>query len=114
MTNSGAIVLLRKKLDGATNKNDLEELASLLENMLLAIVQAAAYIQQKGARYSIRRYIQAFQKNEKQQTSFLNHEADHLRRDSEAKNSILISWQISFDDIRKKRPFSANFWWRIL
>jgi tetratricopeptide (TPR) repeat protein len=92
----------------SANDRDLEELARILEFMPLAIVQAAAYIQQKGVRYSVRRYIEAFQKNEKQQTSLLNYEAGHLRRDPEAKNSIIITWQISFDEIREKWPSSAD------
>ena len=108
MTDTDAIRLLQKKLDGSTKEQDLEELASILEYMPLAIVQAAAYIQQKGARYSVRRYIEVFQKNEKQQTSLLNYEAGHLRRDAEAKNSIIITWQISFDDIQEKWPSSAD------
>ena len=108
MTNTDAITLLKKKLYKSADDRDLEELARILEFMPLAIVQAAAYIQQKGVRYSVRRYIEAFQKNEKQQTSLLNYEAGHLRRDPEAKNSIIITWQISFNEIREKWPSSAD------
>ena len=56
----------------------------------------------------MRQYIKAFQRNEKQKTSLLNYEAGHLRRDPEAKTSIIITWQISFDDIREKWPASAD------
>ena len=108
MIDIDARVLLQRKLDKTTNEQDLQELASLLEYMPLAIVQAAAYIQQKGARYSVRRYIEAFQKSEKVQTSLLNYEAGQLRRDLDAKNSIIITWQISFDEIREKWPASAD------
>jgi hypothetical protein len=92
MINTDAIELLQKKLDRVREEHDLKELASILEYMPLAMVQAAAYIRQKGARYSVRRYIEAFQRNEKQQTSLLNHEAGQLRRDPDAKNSIIITW----------------------
>jgi tetratricopeptide (TPR) repeat protein len=108
MTDIDARVLLQRKLDGSTSEQDLQELASILEYMPLAIVQAAAYIQQKGAKYSVRRYIEAFQKNEKLQTSLLKYEAGQLRRDRDAKNSIMITWQISFDEIREKWPASAD------
>jgi Tetratricopeptide repeat len=108
MTDMDAITLLKKKLDVPTDNGDLRELACILEYMPLAIVQASAYIQQKGARYSVRQYIEAFQRSEKQKTSLLNYEAGHLRRDPEAKNSIIITWQISFDDIRKKWPVAAD------
>jgi len=50
----------------------------------------------------VQQYIEAFQKNEKKKTSLLNYEAGQLRRDPDAKNSIIITWQISFDDIREK------------
>ena len=108
MINTDALVLLQKKLDESMNQQDLEELASLLEYMPLAIVQAAAYIQQKGTRYSVRRYIEVFQKNDKHQMNLLKYEAGHLRRDEEAKSSIITTWQISFNDIREKWPLSAD------
>ncbi|ERF69453.1 hypothetical protein EPUS_07857 [Endocarpon pusillum Z07020] len=108
MTDMDAITLLKKKLDVPANDEDLRELTYTLEYIPLAIVQAAAYIQQKGASCSVRQYIEAFQRNEKQKTSLLNYEAGHLRRDAEAKNSIIITWQISFDDIREKWPSSAD------
>jgi tetratricopeptide (TPR) repeat protein len=108
MTDMDAVTLLKKKLDISVDDGDLRELACVLEYMPLAIVQAAAYIQEKRARFSVQQYIDAFQRNEKQKTSLLNYEAGHLRRDPEAKNSIIVTWQISFDDIWKKWPSSAN------
>jgi tetratricopeptide (TPR) repeat protein len=108
MNNTDALLLFQKKLDESESRQDLEELANLLEYMPLAIVQAAAYIQQKRERYSIRRYIDAFKKSEQQQTGLLKHEAGELRRDEDAKNSIITTWQISFDDIREKWPMSAD------
>jgi hypothetical protein len=38
----------------------------------------------------------------------LGYGAGHLRRDEEAKSSIITTWQISFDDIRKKWSLSAD------
>jgi tetratricopeptide (TPR) repeat protein len=108
MTDIDAITLLKKKLDTPVDDGDLRELAYILEYMPLAIVQAAVYIRQRGARYSVQQYIKAFQQNEKKKTSLLNYEAGHLQRDPKAKNSIIITWQISFDDIREKWPLSAD------
>ena len=45
MNDIDAVTLLKKKLDKPTGDGDLQELAQILEYMLLAIVQAAAYIQ---------------------------------------------------------------------
>ena len=91
MTDMDASMLLKKKLDVPADDKDLRELMYILECMPLAIVQAAAYIQQKGERYSIRQYIKDFQRNEKKKTNLLNYEAGHLRRDPEAKNSIITT-----------------------
>ena len=44
MNDTDAVTLLKKKLDMPTGDGDLQELAQILEYMLLAIVQAAAYI----------------------------------------------------------------------
>jgi hypothetical protein len=93
MIDMDAIELLQKKLEGVPDEHDLKELAGLLEYMPLAIVQAAAYIQEKGVRYSVRQYIKAFERNDKQKTSLLNYEAGQLRRDPDAKNAIIICYE---------------------
>lgn len=64
MIHVDAKVLLQRKLDESADEQDLEELVDILEYLLLAIVQAAAYMQLKGSRYHVRRYIEAYQKNE--------------------------------------------------
>lgn len=108
MTNSEAIALLAKKLDGHPDDSDLCELAAILEFMPLAIVQAAAYIQRRAPRCSIREYINQFNHNDQARTGPLSYEAGHLRRDREAKNSIINSWQISFDHIRQRWPSASD------
>ena len=108
MDDTHALTLLEKKLGEQMDRDDTAELAAALEFMPLAIVQAAAYIRQRVPRYSVRQYIKEFYKNDKRKTSLLNHEAGHLRRDLEAKNSIIITWQISFDHIHQIKPSAAN------
>ncbi|MCJ1268442.1 hypothetical protein MMC22_008330 [Lobaria immixta] len=108
MDDTHALTLLEKKLGKEIDKDDTARLAAALEFMPLAIVQAAAYIRQRVSRYSVKQYVEDFYKNDKKKTSLLNHEAGHLRRDLEAKNSIIITWQISFDHIRQIRPSAAN------
>ncbi|KAF1941164.1 TPR-like protein [Clathrospora elynae] len=86
MHDAAARALLHKKLgdkgdkDGKDDKdNGIAELATALEHMPLALVQAAAYIRKR-----------------------------HLRRDKAACNSILITWQISFNHIRSTRQSAAD------
>ena len=59
MNDSNALELLEKKLGKQLgeniDKNDAVELVKELEYMPLAIIQAAAYIRQRGSRFSIRK-----------------------------------------------------------
>ena len=107
MDKANAIKLFEKKL-GEIDRTDIAALATALEFMPLAIVQAAAYIAQRTPRYSVQQYLKDFQKSDRKKTSLLNHEGGHLRRDWEAKSSIITTWQISFDYIRQVRPSAAD------
>src|SRR5215475_6390772 len=77
--------------------------------MPLAIVQAAAYISQRAPRSSVQQYLKQFRKSDRKKTNLLNYyEGGQLRRDWEAKNSIIITWQISFDYIYQTRPSAGD------
>ncbi|KAF8867326.1 putative kinesin [Acephala macrosclerotiorum] len=108
MDRAGALALFENKLGRHDDGDDTAELAAALEFMPLAIVQAAAYIFQRAPRYSVREYLLDFQKSDRKRTSLLNYEGEQLRRDQEAKNSIIITWRISFDYIRKVRPSATD------
>jgi tetratricopeptide (TPR) repeat protein len=102
--------LLKKRMGMKDDSNDVSigELAETLECIPLALVQAAAYICRRTPRYTIRQYIDDFSRSERKRTSLLKYEQGQLRRDKEAKNSIIITWQISFTYIRSKRPSAAD------
>jgi tetratricopeptide (TPR) repeat protein len=101
--------LLRKKLGGIREEdNCITELATTLDHMPLALVQAAAYIRERAPRCSVRQYLDEYRQSDSRKTSLLNREADHLRRDRAASNSVLITWQISFDHIRSTRQSAAG------
>ncbi|RYN36695.1 hypothetical protein AA0112_g4795 [Alternaria arborescens] len=76
--------------------------------MPLALVQAAAYIRERAPRCSVQQYLEAYRQSDSRATSLLNREAGHLRRDGTASNSVLITWQISFDHIRSTRQSAAG------
>jgi hypothetical protein len=107
MDDASAQALLQKKLGEKVNKDSTAELAGALEFMPLALVQAAAYIRQRAPRCSVQQYLEAF-KSDRKRTSLLNYDGGRLRRDGEAKNSILITWQISFDHILHARRSAAD------
>jgi hypothetical protein len=76
--------------------------------MPLAIVQATSYISRRAPRSSVRQYLEQFRKNDRKKASLLDYVGGELRRDREAKNSIIITWQISFEHIRQLRPSAAD------
>ncbi|KAJ5737258.1 uncharacterized protein N7483_002383 [Penicillium malachiteum] len=87
---------------------DLIELVNALEFMPLAIVQAASYIRNRAPRCSVSKYLKDFQGSDRKATALLIQEAYHSSRDWEAKNSILLTWQLSFDYIRQTKPSAAG------
>ena len=111
-----AVALLNKKLDDSSKvestvsdqTEELRKLATALEYMPLALTQAAAYIRRKRPRCSVSRYLGMLQRSEKSEHGLLEQEGGDLRRDHEAKNSIILTWQISFDHLYRVRQSAAT------
>jgi tetratricopeptide (TPR) repeat protein len=109
MHDAAAHALLRKKLGIVEEeKGSIAQLATTLDRMPLALVQAAAYIRERAPRCSVQQYLKKYQQSDSAKTNLLNQEAGHLRRDRAASNSVLITWQISFDYIRKTRQSAVD------
>ncbi|KAF3384042.1 Nephrocystin-3 [Talaromyces pinophilus] len=110
MVDTDAQTLFRKKLGDDGNSEDIAELAAALEFIPLAIVQAAAYISDPDRGCSIRQYLNEFKKNDRKKIRLLEKKEGQglFRRDWEAENSVLVTWQISFDSIRQTRRSAAN------
>ncbi|KAI6824977.1 hypothetical protein KC332_g6204 [Hortaea werneckii] len=108
MGEAAALALLEKKLGQSPAVEDMQKLADALGYMPLALAQAGAYIKQRGSSYSIGHYLTRFKKSEKSQTRLLTSGSKELRRDEEAQDSIILTWQISFDTIRATRPSAAD------
>ncbi|OAG09594.1 uncharacterized protein CC84DRAFT_1183887 [Paraphaeosphaeria sporulosa] len=109
MHDAAAHALLYKKLgDKVDRGGGIAELAAALEYMPLALVQAAAYIRERAPRSSVRQYLAEYRESDSRKTSLLNQAAGHLRRDKAASNSVLLTWQISFDHISSSRRSAAD------
>jgi hypothetical protein len=109
MHDAAAHALLRKKLGDIGEEDDsIAMLATTLDYMPLALVQAAAYIRERAPRCSVQQYLEEYRQSDSRKTSLLNRGAGHLRRDAAASNSVLITWQISFDHIRRTRQSAAG------
>jgi hypothetical protein len=95
---AAAHVLLYKKLRDKVDRSDgIAKLAAALEYMPLALVQAAAYICERAPQSSVWQYLAEYRESDSRKTSLLNQAAGHLRRHKTASNSVLLTWQISFD-----------------
>ncbi|EED22757.1 TPR domain protein [Talaromyces stipitatus ATCC 10500] len=99
---------LGKQDEQQHDSQDVAELAAALNFIPLAIVQAAAYISDPDRGCSVRQYVNEFQKNDRKKIRLLDHEEGQFRRDREAENKVLITWQISFESIRESRRSAAD------
>jgi tetratricopeptide (TPR) repeat protein len=108
MSKNDALVLLEKKLGFAAIEDKASDLVDILEAMPLAITQAAAFIRKQGPRMSVSKYVDAVRSSDKDQARLLGKDLGDSRRDSQATNSIIATWQISFEHIRNSLPTAAN------
>ena len=112
MSSTEAMNLLETKLEN-TSQGDHEQrikLCDALEGFPLAISQAAAYINRMRPRMTIPRYLKLLEQSATRtnREHVLNGDAGDFRRDKSAKNSIVTTWQISFDHIRGTFPTAAQ------
>ena len=103
-----AVQLLGKKLDCEYTLDEALELTMALDHMPLAINQAAAYISQEWPLCSVQQYLEKLSESEKSKLSLLDLNEGDLRRDKEATNSIISTWQISFERIRATRRSASD------
>lgn len=103
-----ALKILDNKLSQEIDQDGAIDLARALDFIPLAVNQAASYINRRAPRVSIRSYLKEFQQSEKQKKSLLNRDAGDLRRREDVSNSVVITWQVTFEQIRQERPSAAN------
>ena len=94
MDQQEASQLLQNKLT-KPSKDSMAELVTALDCFPLAITQAAAYINRQP-RMSVSAYLKEL-KSAESKTYLLRKAASDMRRDEKASNSILATWQISFE-----------------
>ncbi|KAF2831728.1 hypothetical protein CC86DRAFT_431649 [Ophiobolus disseminans] len=84
------------------------ELLRMLGHFPLAITQVAAYINQQAPRVTIQDYLNVFCVSIKNRESLLNRDAGDLRRDHSATNSVVTTWQLTFECVRKENRSAAD------
>ena len=102
--------LLRSRLPkDKSNEHDVKALVDDLDYIPLAIKQAAAYINnQKRAGMTISKYLQLFRRNEKSQEHLLRSNLRDMTRDKDLQDSIILTWQISFEQIKNRSQAAAD------
>jgi hypothetical protein len=109
MTPEDAEQLLFTKIpDEISSAVERVELVRELDYLPLAITQAAAYISARVTRMTVPRYLALYRNDKVSQTRLLDEESGDLRRDPGVPNSVIRTWQISFDQIKEKWPSAAK------
>jgi len=103
-----AKILLRSKLSEAFDWVDADALSLVkaLECLPLAITQAAAFVNENYC--TLQDYIEMLRASESDQIELLNEDLYDPRRDMDAPNSVVQTWKLSFDLVRKRKPRAAE------
>ncbi|KAJ4305439.1 hypothetical protein N0V90_000970 [Kalmusia sp. IMI 367209] len=114
MNQEQALTLLRNQLRSSLGKDNVEEnedakaLVEALDYMPLAVSQAAAYISQRAPRATVSKYLRDFRRDDHTRDKLLKVDLGDTRRDGAASNSIIATWQISFEYIHRETPSATR------
>jgi tetratricopeptide (TPR) repeat protein len=92
---------------GLENHQTTVKLLTQLTFLPLAIVQAAAYINENGI--SISDYLSLFDDTEENIIMVLSEEFEDEGRYRDGKNPVATTWLISFEQIRRRDPLAAEY-----
>ena len=88
--------------EGGTTK-----LLKLLVNLPLAVMQAVAYLNAKGA--TIAEYLRIYEESSDSVIKLLSKDFEDRRRYPDMKNPIATTWLISFEQIRLRNSLAADY-----
>jgi tetratricopeptide (TPR) repeat protein len=108
MSEAEATTLLASKLVVTSPPDHLIELVEALGHMPLAISQAAAYISQRTPRETIKTYLERLKKGDEEADKLLGTDVREAGRDRQRTNSIMSTWHITFQYVRKHKPSAAR------
>jgi tetratricopeptide (TPR) repeat protein len=108
MNESEALQLLGNTLVGNHPQDEMAELVKALDYMPLAISQAGALITKQTPRLTIPSFIAEFKKNDAERTKLLESSLAEPGRDRDRTNSIVSTWHITFQYVRRTKPSAAR------
>ena len=99
--------LISKRLeDDNLDTKQITLLTALLENLPLALVQAAAFIQQNSL--TVTKYIQLLEEGDHSLIELLSQPFEEEGRDSSVPNAVTATWSVSFKQIDKQYPHASD------
>ena len=99
--------LLREQLDGVdAASSEFSALSSRLEHLPLALVQAAAFIQENTT--TIRDYLRLLDKSDQHFVDLLSEEFETLGRDSETPHAVAETWILSFEQVQRQNVLASE------
>jgi hypothetical protein len=106
MNESDAMALMQSQLEEVHPEPEMKLLADTLGFVPLAISQAAANISRRSLPISY--YLDELRKGNESSASLLDESSPQLRRDSGRSNSIVATWKVTFEYVRKTTPSAAR------
>ena len=101
-----ARMLLGERVRGASTEAEQDMLLTELDNLPLAIAQAASYMTKR--RKTIPQYLKLLQDGEASQLKLLAHDFFDVGREAASFNSVTMTWTVSFQQIESENPRAAN------
>nr|XP_036584644.1 Kinesin light chain 5 [Colletotrichum truncatum]KAF6794162.1 Kinesin light chain 5 [Colletotrichum truncatum] len=108
MEEAQTLQLLKKKLGSDIDEAAALRLIQTLEYIPLAVSQAAAYIHKRSGRVTIQSYLEEFQKSENRKGTLLRSDRGDIRRYEGVSNSVIVTWQVTFEQIKREQPRAAG------
>ena len=107
LTTAESVRLLKAKVDDDTGgERSYADLANTLDNVPLALVQAAAYILEQSCPVS--EYLDLYNRSDVIRIQLLSKDFEDDIRDSTTKNPVSATFAISFEHIKNSHPMAAD------
>ncbi|KAF4932299.1 Kinesin light chain [Colletotrichum fructicola] len=108
MEEAQALQLFQKKSGRDDNEAAVLRLIDTLDYVPLAINQAAAYIYTRSPRVTVESYLEEFRNSENRKDLLLRLNTGDNRRYAGVSNSVVVTWQLTFEQIKREQPRAAN------
>ncbi|EGU80995.1 hypothetical protein FOXB_08470 [Fusarium oxysporum f. sp. conglutinans Fo5176] len=107
MSDQEACQLLRQGIHQEDeSEKDLLQLSSRLEFLPLALVQAAAFIQENSI--TANEYLELLDGSENDLVDLLNEDFETVGRDADTPHAVAQTWMLSFQQIERQYPFASE------